>query len=92
MGRFVTDNMSIPDGMTPDKLRKIARWMDLIDMLADQLGALWRKLGMVEQADMLEALRGNRKNRDTIQADLRRWADQITPQRTTTLDEAQDEG
>ncbi len=54
--------MQVPKDMTPDKLRKIADFLDLGDRLAEMAAA---DLGKVYTA-------GNE-----VQRDVRRWADEI---------------
>ena len=60
----------VPHDMTPTKLRKIAEWLDTYDRFA---AAMIRQLGDRPGSD--EAL--SIIDDDEVQADLRRWAEQL---------------
>ena len=62
--------MVLPSGMTAKKLRRIAGWMDTLDLILDGLKTT------PELKQKLEEARGPLPH-DTVQKDLRRWADEI---------------
>lgn len=62
---------SVPDGMTPEKLRAVAHWLDTYDELFEHI--VIQVKGDIEiQGDALIAARGKE-----VQTDLRRWADEL---------------
>jgi hypothetical protein len=64
---------TLPEGMTADKLRTIAGWLDTYDKLAERFVALTRSAIQQEAAaTMLVTVRGSE-----VQDDLRHWAEAI---------------
>lgn len=71
--------LNLPEGMTAEKLRDIAAWLDTYDKLGEAYVRLTQALNIYigdDNADaieeILEIIRGK-----GIQDDLRRWADEI---------------
>lgn len=68
--------MTLPEGMTAEKLRDIADWLDLYDRLAESYINLIESIGRTPASADVEAtiavVRG-----EEVQNDLRHWADAI---------------
>jgi hypothetical protein len=63
---------SLPEGMTADALRNMARWFDLYDEMADAYFSALVKGGVATEADVVKS-RAAVHGRE-IQDDLLRWA------------------
>lgn len=69
-----SDNVELPEGLTPDKLRSIANWFDTYDVIIERV--IFTMGGDdVLDGERLIAVRGK-----DVQVDLRRWADAIEAQ------------
>lgn len=68
--------MNLPEGMTAEKLRDIAEWLDLYDRLAVSYIKFIESIGRTPASANVEAaldvVRG-----ESAQSDLRAWADAI---------------
>lgn len=64
--------MNLPEGMTAEKLREIANWLDTYDRLAEQYLDLLEGAGFPGTGEALIAVQGKE-----VQDDLRRWADEV---------------
>ncbi len=64
--------MNLPAGMTSEKLREIANWLDTYDLLAEKYLDLLEQAGVTGTYKALVACRGKE-----VQDDLRNWADDI---------------
>lgn len=66
--------MTIPEGMTPEKLRKVADWLDTYDNLFKKIVVRYPD-GTVKSAREVTGLGHGDWNE--VQVDLRRWADEL---------------
>jgi hypothetical protein len=73
--------MSVPDGMTSEKLRAIADWFDTYDKMAKQYFTILENNGRTGTEKAREAC-----DSDEIQAELRYWADLIDERRQAEVD------
>lgn len=73
MPDLIPVTVPLPDGLTADKLRLIAGWLDTYDRLAEQyLLLVGDNFDSAAVNQALSATQGK-----AVQADLRRWADSI---------------
>lgn len=68
--------MILPEGMTAEKLREVADWLDTYDSLATSYISLIHTLRVKRDITTIVSLLETVQSKD-VQADLRRWADDI---------------
>lgn len=68
--------MSVPEGMTPEKLRTIADWLDTYDHMAEKYITAAMMSALPLEADRAERVREVVRSSE-IQDELRQWANAI---------------